>query len=132
MTSVPVSGAEDLLVNKDEMMRFRCLALVFGLALPAYLEAAVKGDRSHEFIYDWSALGSGCRGQLSEAGGNVELQLNPSAPPSLNRYQLRFNLARFRLESPVPKNQGPPNLEFARDCAIRVALNPPKTKRIVD
>lgn len=95
-------------------------------------EAAVKGDRSQEFIYDWSALGSGCRGQQSVSGGNVEFLLNPSKAPSLNRYQLRFVLERFRLESPVPRDQGPTHLEFARDCAIRVALNPPPGKRIVD
>lgn len=106
--------------------------LLLAVTTSALSEAAVKGDRSQEFIYDWSALGSGCRGQQSVAGGNVELLLNPSQAPSLNRQQLRFQLKTFRLESPVPKSQGPTHLEFARDCAIRVALNPPPGKKIVD
>ncbi len=107
-------------------------SLMLAGIMPTLTEAAVKGDRSQEFIYDWSALGSGCRGQQSVSEGNVEFLLNPSKAPSLNRYQLRFVLEKFRLESPVPKDQGPTHLEFARDCAIRVALNPPPGKRIVD
>jgi hypothetical protein len=98
----------------------------------AQLQAAVTGDRSHEFIYDWTSLGSGCKGQQSVEGGDVSLKLNPWKQPSLNRFQLRFNFQRFKLQSPVPKDQGKTNLEFARDCAIRVALNPPKGKRIAD
>lgn len=81
-------------------------------------------------IYDWSALGSGCRGGIKERKGNVTLAVTPHIPPGADRYRLRFALNKFRLESPVPKDQGPTNLEFARDCAIRVAVNPPAGKRI--
>lgn len=87
--------------------------------------------RKNEFIYDWSALGSGCRGMLLEEGGNVTLEENPSKAPSLHRKELRFHFSALKLQSPVPKaEEGKINLEFARDCAVRVALNPPKGKRI--
>lgn len=110
----------------------------FMLALFALLAAACGTDaraddreaRKKEFIYDWSALGSGCKGKLAEKDGNVSFKLMPPVPPYTNRYLLRFVLNKFRLESPVPRDQGKTNLEFARDCAIRVALNPPKTKII--
>lgn len=114
-------------------MKLRHLVLVAFVGLDsAHLMAAVKGDRRQEFIYDWTSLGSGCKGQQSVEGGDVAFKLNPWVQPSLNRYQLRFNFSRLKLQSPVPKDQGKTNLEFARDCAIRVALNPPKGKRIVD
>lgn len=89
-----------------------------------------KNARKSEFIYDWSALGSGCKGGLEKGNGNVSLALKPNIPPGINRYQLRFVLEKFKLESPVPKSQGRTNLKFARDCAIRVAVNPPPGKKI--
>lgn len=92
----------------------------------------LKRERKNEFIYDWSAMGSGCRGRLLESKGNVSLSSKPLGPPFLNRYQLRLVLEKFRLESPVPADQGKTNLEFARDCAIRIALNPPAGKKIAD
>jgi hypothetical protein len=89
-----------------------------------------KNRKKSDFIYDWSALGSGCKGGLEKRNGNVSLALKSNIPPGVNRYQLRFVLEKFKLESPVPKSQGRTNLKFARDCAIRVAVNPPAGKKI--
>ncbi len=115
-------------------MRFYCLSVVVISSLPLYAidrSENLKAKRSHEFIYDWSALGSGCHGQLDERDGNVTLDATPPIPPFLNRHRLRFMVKNLKLESPVPKDQGQTNLEFARDCAIRVALNPLPGKKIV-
>lgn len=63
-------------------------------------------------------------------GGNVSFSLKAPGYSPPNRSQMRFVMEKFKLESPVPKEQGRTNLEFARDCAIRIAIKPPKGKRV--
>ena len=115
-------------------LKFTCV-LVASVAIQStnVLAESARDLRKNHFIYDWSAMGSGCRGRISALEGapvNVRFHLSHPTPGSPSRYHLRFFLDKFKLESPVPKDQGQTNLEFARDCAIRVALNPPSGKKI--
>lgn len=78
-------------------------------------------------LNDWFALGSGCRAK-SNVPGNVSRR-NLSANAELpDVYRVEFTFKDLSLKQDMaPKDV----LQFARECAIRLNINPPKNRKIV-
>jgi len=74
----------------------------------------------------WFALGSGCRAK-SDLRGNVRMELVPSDPgrPDVYRAKFIFNGLELRGDSSAKET-----LQFAKECAVRLNINPPKGKKI--
>lgn len=76
---------------------------------------------------EWFALGSGCRARDTIPGDVVREDLPLSASEGL-RYGTRFRLDQFHLDT---RDQDATDSEsFARECAIRLAVNPPRGTRV--
>ena len=122
-------------------------------------EESVKDEKN--FVADWSANGSACKGGRGQDSQNVRLFIEEPTVILPHTLKLTFRLASMQLESPAPfpgktlplqeivrenqnrenqyrENQNHENkvtnvsetLSFAKECSIRVALYPPKGKKI--
>jgi hypothetical protein len=79
-------------------------------------------------LNSWFALGSGCRAR-SDAPGDVSMEALPSDAAHPNVYRVRFHLNRFEAASDA---LGPiPPANFARECAVRLNVNPPDGQKLV-
>lgn len=97
--------------------------LVLGVLTVAEGQAAVK-----PVLNDWFALGSGCRAK-SDLPGNVKMELLASDPSRPNVYRARFTFSGFELRGDTAEKQV---TQFARECAVRLNINPPQGQKIVD
>ena len=95
-------------------------------ATPAKQKADKKSGEPVSAYGDWYALGSGCKARKS-APGNVSFEglASPGAP---NVVRGQFRLNDYKLESP-PEN-AKTSMTFARECSLRIGINPPEGKRI--
>lgn len=83
-------------------------------------------------IGKWMAAGSGCR-STSEDIGDVKMKLLPSGEDGkLKSFQMEFALPDYTLKPLEPNAERPqPSLtQFARECAIRVSVQPPKGMKL--
>ncbi len=100
----------------------KALMMVCSLAT-THVDAAEK-----PVLNDWFALGSGCKAK-SDLPGNVRAEILPSDPAKPNVYKVKFSFSGFELNGDtVDKNVE----QFARECAVRININPPKDKKIVE
>jgi hypothetical protein len=78
-------------------------------------------------LNDWFALGSGCRARFDTPGDvTMERLTQDAARPGL--YRARFSLPNYTLDSNAVKD--PKAEKFARECAVRLNVNPPEGMRI--
>lgn len=75
----------------------------------------------------WFALGSGCRAK-DDLAGDVTMELLPQDPMRPDVYRARFHLDRFHLDPGVLSDKS--LLKFARECSIRLNINPPAGKKV--
>lgn len=104
---------------------------------PAPPESAKQGLAGNPFensaaenlpvLNHWFALGSGCRAK-DDLPGDVSMELLPQDPARPNTFRARFHLEKFRLDPAALADRS--LLKFARECSIRLNINPPKGKRI--
>lgn len=108
--------------------RLRLLALALASApngaAVAGGEAAPRAPPQLE-IRDWMAVGSGCRARRAEPG-DVRIILRD--PQEERRIQVLVELPGYGLEGDRPAAPGA--ADFARECAIRLAVHPAPGKRI--
>ena len=77
---------------------------------------------------DWFALGSGCRAK-SDLPGNVQMEALPADPTRPSTHRVKFTFKDFQLKGDTAERAV---MQFARECAVRLNINPPEGKRIVD
>lgn len=78
-------------------------------------------------LNDWFALGSGCRAKHDEPG-DVTLESEGQDARNPNMYHARFKLPSYALDSAALKDPAP--VKFARECALRLNVNPPPGMRV--
>jgi hypothetical protein len=116
----------------------RSIAAALAIAFIAATAAAARKDKAEAtaqaattatpVLNDWFALGSGCRAK-SDVPGDVVAEPLAADPARPNVHRVRFHLDSYKLASPmVTEGVG---LKFARECAVRVNINPPAGKKIV-
>lgn len=76
----------------------------------------------------WFALGSGCRAK-DDVPGDVTMELLPPDPLRPNIHRARFHLDRLHLDSGALSDKS--LLKFARECSVRLNINPPPGKKVV-
>lgn len=106
----------------NNRIRKRCrYATILAFSLPL-LGAAKIGDAPK--VLDWGALGSGCRSRPAEQS-DVTL-LEPILVKNGVVYQ--FLLSKYAIDGEKPVTPSEP--AFARDCSIRLVVQPPPGTRI--
>lgn len=75
----------------------------------------------------WFALGSGCRAK-DDLPGDVTMEMLPQDPMRPNAYRARFHLDRLHLAPSLLADTS--TLKFARECSIRLNINPPAGKKV--
>ena len=78
-------------------------------------------------LNDWFALGSGCRAKF-DLPGDVTLAAAPPDPAQPGIHRVRFLLKELTLDTAT--EPGGTSLKFARECAIRLNINPPPGMRL--
>ncbi|MCX6118603.1 MAG: hypothetical protein NT027_13755 [Proteobacteria bacterium] len=93
------------------------------------LLAAANGLAAEKpVLNDWFALGSGCKAK-ADLPGNVKMESLPQDPARPNVHRVKFSFSGFELAG----DTAPKEVEqFARECAVRININPSKTQKIVD
>jgi hypothetical protein len=92
-------------------------------------EVAARPGAELPVLNTWFALGSGCRAR-SDAAGDVAMERLPQDPNRPNVYRVRFHLDSYQAASDA-LGANPP-VKFARECAVRVNINPPAGMKLVD
>ncbi|MFO0679484.1 MAG: hypothetical protein U0169_23360 [Polyangiaceae bacterium] len=77
-------------------------------------------------LNDWFALGSGCRAKFDLEGGDVRIEHVPDDAGLPGTHAVRFHMEKFELHA-----TGTPK-KLARECAIRLNVNPPPGMRVKD
>ena len=81
---------------------------------------------------EWLALGSGCRAKHNLAGDVLRRHSPPSASPF--SHVILFELPHYAMTTSVPRGtatpQERPPLAFAKECALRITLEPGAHRRI--
>jgi hypothetical protein len=86
-----------------------------------------EGARAARLL-EWAALGSGCRSRPSPTEP-VNVTLHKSSTVDADgKTTYRFSLSRFELDGAKPISAAEP--AFARDCAMRLVVEPPTGMRI--
>lgn len=98
------------------------LTVILGMQLPlqAGIAPANKDPKPSLQIEDWMAAGSGCKGRK---GKDEEVKMNveqDSQNPQI--YKFTFSMEKYRLQGQNPIHKDKPT--FARECALRLALQP--------
>lgn len=101
------------------------VAMILGWGLARAGEAAAP-ERPEIELRDWMAVGSGCQARLSQPG-DARVQVRKDARVA-GRYELQVELPSYRLEGDRPAAPGA--VDFARECAIRLAVYPAQGKRL--
>jgi hypothetical protein len=101
--------------------------LGFLLAVVSLLSAGqgAQADTA-PLVKEWFALGSGCKAKHNQPGDVSLTTLSKKSDP--NAFSLTFRMTNYRLEGDKPVN--PKNATFARECALRAAVEIPSGKRI--
>lgn len=101
----------------------------------AFMLAALLGSVStvsfattKPVLNDWFALGSGCRAK-SDLSGNVRMEQLPADPAHPDTYRVKFTFTGFELRGDTADKQV---AQFARECAVRLNINPPAGKKLVE
>ena len=92
------------------------------------LLAQAAGATTKPVLNDWFALGSGCRAK-SDVPGDVEMKELPIDPARPLTHRVKFTLRNFNIKGDSADKAV---LQFARECAVRLNINPPEGKRLVD
>jgi hypothetical protein len=96
----------------------------------ATTEVAVTASSAQMPVLNtWFALGSGCRAR-SDAPGDVSMERVPQDPARPNVYRARFHLDSYQAASDA-LGENPP-VKFARECAVRLNINPPAGMKLVN
>ncbi len=85
------------------------------------------GAASVPVLNRWFALGSGCRAK-DDLPGDVTMELLPPESAQPNSFRARFHLGSLRLAPAELSDKT--LLKFARECSIRLNINPPPGKKI--
>ncbi|MFO0679495.1 MAG: hypothetical protein U0169_23415 [Polyangiaceae bacterium] len=116
------------------------LGLLVGAVLVANVESSapaavvaantVTGSdgRTVPVLNDWFALVSGCRAK-NDIPGDVSLEAIPADPMRPDLHRVRFHLDKLEISSDKLGAATP--VKFARECAVRLNINPPAGKKIV-
>lgn len=83
-------------------------------------------NASTQLVSEWFALGSGCRAK-SNLPGNVRMEFLPQEKSKPDTYRYRFVIDQFELRE---STYDASTLKFARECAIRLSVNPPEGKKL--
>ncbi len=124
--------------------RFSAVVSLSALALsPAFAKQVVIEDNGNEgVIGSWLAAGSGCQANSQQQGDVSMLSVKPGEK-SDDHQRVTFELKKYRLK-PLQQRQAGTNspnaetleskkarlLNYARECALRVNVNPPPGKRL--
>lgn len=92
------------------------------------LSSAPARGATKPVLNDWFALGSGCRAK-SDLPGNVKMEALASDPARPHAYRVKFTFVGLELRGDTAEKQV---TQFARECAVRLNINPPPGKKIVD
>lgn len=103
-------------------------ASALSISMMLTLMSSSAGAVVKPVLNDWFALGSGCRAK-SDLPGNVRMETLASDPARPNVHRVKFVFSSFELHGDTAEKQV---LQFARECAIRLNINPPADKKIVD
>jgi hypothetical protein len=95
----------------------------FGLAV---MSTAAFADKP--VLNDWFALGSGCKAK-SDLPGNVKMETLPQDPQRPLAYRVKFTFSNFEIHG---DSEDKDKETFARECAVRLNINPPKDKKITE
>jgi hypothetical protein len=114
------------------MMKIRyaqCTLAVFASLIhsSAFANTSDK-NKPINIITEWSAFGSGCRGGKDQANPNVMLDNKNLAGNDVHKLELHFD--KYSLQSPISDSEPKRELQFASECAIRLAVTPPPGKKI--
>jgi len=117
------------------------LSLLVGAVLVSNIESSVQPAEAASSVVqthavqvgapvlnDWFALGSGCRAK-SDIPGDVTKENLPADPMQPDLHRVRFHLDQLKLSSDTLGDKTP--VKFARECAVRLNINPPAGKKIV-
>lgn len=106
-------------------VRQRFISCFTALLLLSVAKEARSASAQLPEITDWGALGSGCRSRPAERS-NVSIEKVLQTAP--NRASFLFRLRSYEIDGEKPISRE--SAAFARDCSIRLALQPPKGTRI--
>lgn len=106
------------------------LGLLVSMESYAAKAKAKKEDKPLPVLNKWFALGSGCKSKQEEVG-DVTVSDVPLDAKQPNTYRMKFHLPKYELNFPAldPKTKKLGNAT-ARECAIRLNINPPAGKTI--
>jgi hypothetical protein len=134
---VPVARLLAEFVTRTLFVNF--CSLVFTAGALADVSRGLSGAKASDpkpLVGEWLAAGSGCKGTESQPGN---VRILPNAPTgasdllaSARRIPIVFELDGYRLRPLEQSAKGatPNLLHYARECALRVSLNPPSGMRI--
>lgn len=77
----------------------------------------------------WFALGSGCKA-TPENPGDVRIERITPELDSGNIHRVKFHLPNFQFSFTEKDKEKKPGMNSARECALRINVNPPKNKRV--
>jgi hypothetical protein len=77
-------------------------------------------------VSDWIATGSGCQGQMGKIQ-NIKMTYTQDEKNPFS-HKITFSLPSYELSGEKPITPQRPT--FSRECALRIALDPPKNTRI--
>ena len=90
-------------------------------------EVAATPATGKPVLNHWFALGSGCRAK-DDIPGDVTVETLPADPLRPNVYRARFHLNDLKLASDA--NGAATPVKFARECSVRLNINPPQGKKV--
>lgn len=109
-------------------MKFNWLNRVLMMAAVSASVSTAAMAVTKPVLNDWFALGSGCRAK-SDLPGNVKMESLPTDPAHPNVHRVKFTLTGFELKGDTADKRVP---QFARECAVRLNINPPAGKKLVE
>jgi hypothetical protein len=112
---------------KGKIMRAQLRNYLFEMALLSAPLLTAANVKAGPVLNDWFALGSGCRAK-SNLPGNVYMKNlgRDHLHPDIYRVEFTFQDLNLKGDS-APQSV----LIFARECAIRLNINPPKNRKLV-
>lgn len=104
------------------------------ISAAAAAEKSGVAQEEEQLFGRWMAAGSGCRADSADKSVKNDVQLISAEYDSKNPKQLKvtFALPDFRLRplDPTPERPNVSGVNFARECALRINVNPPPGKII--
>ncbi len=100
------------------------LSVIF--LMSSSMNEALAQSLAKPVLGDWFALGSGCRAK-HDLPGNVQAEILSQNPAVPNQFGVRFTLDSFEVRGDTADKS---KKQFARECAVRLNVNPPPGKII--